>query len=100
VWLLVQVFGEDELADRLLARLLDQQFVDLGLTLLAQLFPVHQGLDPNKTYKVEEINLMPGVDSALKSNGQTYTGDYLMKVGIEVFGFAATQSHVLELTAM
>ncbi len=59
-----------------------------------------QGLDPNKTYKVEEINLMPGVDSALKSNGQTYTGDYLMKVGIEVFGFAATQSHVLELTAM
>lgn len=59
-----------------------------------------QGLDPNKTYKVEEINLMPSVDSALKSNGQTYTGDYLMKVGIEVFGFAATQSHVLELTAM
>jgi len=59
-----------------------------------------QGLDLNKTYKVEEINLMPGVDSALKSNGQTYTGDYLMKVGIEVFGFAATQSHVLELTAM
>lgn len=59
-----------------------------------------QGLDPNKTYKVEEINLMPGVYSALKSNGQTYTGDYLMKVGIEVFGFAATQSHVLELTAM
>lgn len=59
-----------------------------------------QGLDPNKTYKMEEINLMPGVDSALKSNGQTYTGDYLMKVGIEVFGFAATQSHVLELTAM
>lgn len=59
-----------------------------------------QGLDPNKTYKVEEINLMPGVDSALKSNGQTYTGDYLMKVGIEVFGFAATQSHVLELTTM
>ncbi len=59
-----------------------------------------QGLDPNKTYKVEEINLMPGVDSALKSNGQTYTGDYLIKVGIEVFGFAATQSHVLELTAM
>ena len=59
-----------------------------------------QGLDPNKTYKVEEINLMPGVDSALKSNGQTYTGDYLMKVGIEVFGFAATQSHVLELTQL
>ena len=59
-----------------------------------------QGLDPKKTYKVEEINVLPGVDSVLKSNGQTYTGDYLMKVGIEVFGFAATQSHVLELTAM
>ena len=58
-----------------------------------------QGLDPNKMYKVEEINLMPDTDSTLKANGKVYSGDFLMKVGIDVFGFAATQSHVIELTA-
>ena len=68
MWLLVQVFGEDELADRLLARLLDQQFVDLGLTLLAQLFPVHQGLDlcarlaANQPDDGVETVLLPGID--------------------------------------
>ena len=58
-----------------------------------------QGLDPYKQYKVTEINLMPGVESTLKANGKTYSGDYLMKVGLDVFGFAQTQSHVIELVA-
>ena len=58
-----------------------------------------QGLDANKMYKVEEINLMPGTESTFKSNGKVYSGDYLMKVGLEVFGFAHTQSHVIEITA-
>ena len=58
-----------------------------------------QGLDANKMYKVEEINLMPGAKSTFKSNGKVYSGDYLMKVGLEVFGFAHTQSHVIEITA-
>lgn len=58
-----------------------------------------QGLDPNKHYKVEEINLMPSVDSKLESNGKIYSGDYLMKVGLNIFGFAAIQSYVVELTA-
>lgn len=58
-----------------------------------------QGLDPNKQYKVEEINLMPSVDSKLESNGKIYSGDYLMKVGLNIFGFAAIQSYVVELTA-
>ena len=58
-----------------------------------------QGLDPHKMYRVEEINLMPGVESTLKANGKVYSGDYLMKVGLDVFGFAATQSHVIEFTA-
>ena len=58
-----------------------------------------QGLDPHKMYRVEEINLMPGVESTLKANGKVYSGDYLMKVGLDVFGFAATQSHVVEFTA-
>ena len=58
-----------------------------------------QGLDPNKQYKIEEINLMPSVDSKLEANGKTYSGDYLMKVGLDVFTCTTTQSHVIELTA-
>lgn len=58
-----------------------------------------QGLDPDKLYKVEEINLMPSASSRLKVNGKVYSGDYLMKVGLNVFGFAPMQSHVIEFTA-
>ena len=64
-----------------------------------KLMPVKlQGLDPHKSYKVEEINLMPDTKSTLEANGKVFSGDYLMKVGLNVFGFAQTQSHVLELT--
>lgn len=65
-----------------------------------KLLPVRmKGLDPNRMYRVEEINLMPGTTSTLKAHGMVCSGDYLMKVGLDVFGFAATQSHVIELTA-
>ena len=64
------------------------------------LFPVRlQGLDPDRLYKVEEINLMPGTASALSAHGQVFSGDYLMKVGLEVFGAISLQSHVIQLTA-
>ena len=43
---------------------------------------------------------MPGVASALEANGKVFSGDYLMKVGLNVFGYAITQSHVIELSAM
>ena len=59
-----------------------------------------QGLDPNRTYRVEEINLMPGKQPTLKMHGKSFTGDYLMKVGMEVFSWEAGQSHVVELTAL
>lgn len=63
------------------------------------LFPIRfQGLDPARRYKVEEINLMPGTRSALPANGKVYSGDYLMKVGLDVFGTAGLQSHVVQLT--
>ncbi len=66
-----------------------------------KLLPVKlQGLDPHKRYKIEEINLMPGTDSALAANGKVLSGDYLMKVGLEVMGFLPMQSHVIELTAI
>ena len=58
-----------------------------------------QGLDPNKMYKVEEINLMPGTNSTLKENEKVFSGDYLMKVGLDVFRFQPGQSRVIELTA-
>jgi alpha-galactosidase len=60
-----------------------------------------QGLDPARRYRLTEINLMPGQKSNLPANGQTYSGDYLMKVGVLVSdGEAkALTSHVLELTA-
>lgn len=58
-----------------------------------------QGLDPFKRYKVTEINLMPGQTSTLEANGKTFSGDYLMKVGLKVFSANHTQSRVIELTA-
>ena len=65
------------------------------------LYPIRlQGLDPDKQYKVEEINLMPGAKSSFSRNGQTYSGDYLMKVGLRLFSTQATSSHLFELTAL
>lgn len=58
-----------------------------------------QGLDANRTYTVKEINLMPGVVSALDCNDKRYTGDYLMKVGLNVLTATSGTSHVLEFTA-
>jgi alpha-galactosidase len=57
-----------------------------------------EGLDPARNYKVQEINLMPGAKSEVPENGQTYSGDYLMKVGALVSGNGpkALTSHVLE----
>ena len=42
---------------------------------------VFNGLDPNKKYTVKEINLYPGVSSTLASD-KVYSGDFLMKAGI------------------
>jgi alpha-galactosidase len=62
------------------------------------LLNVHlQGLDPNKTYTVKEINLMPGKKSELDCDGQQYTGDFLMKVGLNILTANSGTSHVLEL---
>ncbi len=58
-----------------------------------------QGLDPDKKYMVKEINLMPGTKSKFAQNGKTYTGDYLMKVGLDVFTFNHNTSIVIEITA-
>jgi alpha-galactosidase len=54
-----------------------------------------QGLDADKVYTVKETNLMPGKESDLECNGKQYSGDYLMKVGLNVFGQTDGISHVL-----
>lgn len=65
-----------------------------------KLIPVKlQGLDPMKTYTVKEINLMPGVESELSENGKLYTGDYLMKVGIDAFTADRLNSRMIEIEA-
>lgn len=63
-------------------------------------YPLHlQGLNPAKMYKIEEINLMPGEKSNFSGNGKIYSGDYLMKVGLNVLSSRQTTSHLFELTA-
>ena len=56
-----------------------------------------QGLDANKMYTVKETNLMPGKTSELECNGRQYSGDYLMKIGLNVFTANDGTSHVLVL---
>lgn len=58
-----------------------------------------QGLDANKRYLVKEINLMPGTESEFAQNGKVFSGDYLMKVGLDVFSFKHNTSMVIELSA-
>lgn len=58
-----------------------------------------QGLDPDRQYRVEEINLMPGTRSRFAGNGQTYSGDYLMKVGLNVLTTQKLHSSVFRLEA-
>lgn len=58
-----------------------------------------QGLDATKRYKVEEINLMPGARSSLGENGKVFSGDYLMKVGLNLLSSGHLRSRVVELTA-
>ncbi|MDR1527922.1 MAG: alpha-galactosidase, partial [Dysgonamonadaceae bacterium] len=64
-----------------------------------KLLPVRlQGLDPNRQYKVEEINLMPGEESGFVSNGKVFSGDYLMKIGLDVFTSKHMNSKIIEIT--
>ena len=56
-----------------------------------------QGLDPQRQYMVEEINLKPGTQSTFDFNGKRFSGDYLMKVGLDVLTPDEGTSHVFEL---
>jgi alpha-galactosidase len=55
-----------------------------------------QGIDPDRNYQVREINLFPGSRSRINGN-QTYSGDFLMKVGINPGVSLRRTSVVLEI---
>lgn len=74
---------------------------DILPLLMETLYPVHlQGLDPERMYMVQEINMMPGQGSSLESDRKTFSGDYLMKVGLDVFSNSPYSSRVIEITAV
>jgi alpha-galactosidase len=58
-----------------------------------------QGLDPAKNYLVKEINQMPGATSKLPENGQTFSGDYLMKIGLDALTTTNLNSRIIELVS-
>jgi alpha-galactosidase len=57
-----------------------------------------QGLDPAKTYEVKEINQFPGIRGLFPLQVNTYTGDYLMKSGLNVTTGQPLNSAILEIT--
>lgn len=64
-----------------------------------------QGLDPGKTYKVQEINVSTerrgpgmGMGPGMSESGRTYTGDYLMNIGLNVGSNTPLTSVVYEIT--
>lgn len=56
-----------------------------------------KGLDPKKRYRIQEINLYPGSKPGVDSEA-VYTGDFLMKVGINPNVSKWRTSVILEVT--
>ncbi len=69
-------------------------------TKYGDVFPklVLKGLDASKKYKIEEINLEKEGRTSFKKSGSTYSGDYLMKAGLDWFLRGEQTSAVLEIT--
>jgi alpha-galactosidase len=57
-----------------------------------------QGLDPEKTYKLKEINVMQGAGQGVRDNGKSFKGEYLMKAGLQLFSTRELTSSVIEIT--
>jgi alpha-galactosidase len=64
-----------------------------------QLLPTRlEGLDINAKYLVKEICLMPGQKSKLAYDGKVLSGDYLMKIGLNLITGDDMSSRIVELT--
>jgi alpha-galactosidase len=58
-----------------------------------------QGLDPDKTYSIQELNISgEGRRSGSSESGRSYSGDYLMKIGLNVGSATPATSAVYEIT--
>jgi len=57
-----------------------------------------QGLNAGKNYRIEEINKMQNSKSRFSSDGKTYSGDYLMKIGLALPNNSPETSAVIEIT--
>jgi alpha-galactosidase len=63
-----------------------------------------QGLDPARSYRINEINIFSdgrrGMNfPGMSESGKVYTGDYLMKIGLNAGTAAPLSSAVYEITA-
>jgi alpha-galactosidase len=58
-----------------------------------------EGLDATKKYTVREINLYPGSNAQLPEQDKQFTGEYLMKIGLNASKREALTSSVIEITA-
>ena len=56
-------------------------------------------LDDDTEEPQEEINLMPGTNSSLQGNGELFSGEYLMTVGLNIFTGQRLNSRVIEVVA-
>lgn len=63
-----------------------------------QFYQVHlQGLDNDKQYRIQEINLQVGEKSKFPEDGKVFSGEYLMKVGINVSSNRSLSSTIFEI---
>lgn len=57
-----------------------------------------KGLNPDKRYKIQELNVYPGTRSAINTDSSVYSGNYLMTIGFNPQVNSRRESVVLELT--
>jgi alpha-galactosidase len=59
-----------------------------------------QGLDPQKNYRLKEINLYPETKSTQPDDGKVFSGSYLMNVGLQLAPGRANPltSNIYEIT--
>ncbi|WP_405520449.1 alpha-galactosidase [Spirosoma sp. KNUC1025] len=57
-----------------------------------------KGLNPEKNYKIQELNVYPGSRSDINTNKATYSGNYLMTIGFNPQVSTRRESVVLEVS--
>lgn len=59
-----------------------------------------KGLDPDKNYTIQELNVYPGTKSAVNTSTATYSGNYLMTIGFNPQVSTRRESVVLEVNVV